>query len=170
MPTTKTIDDTDALVQTELSHRDRHGTEVDQGRIEELRHKGFRPEDAPRIERLERTLDLPAEKRELQRVWASARLRADPSLRKDVLAQLVHQVATDQATAYEALLRLKDLEVVAEDCDFARFVEPQHTGNRFVCYVEGVPEFVVEYRSPVWPDGDPTARVIDAEKASALPD
>ena len=169
MPTTQAQDEHPLPIQVEHESRNRTGTEPDQARIEELLHQGLRPKDARRIERLERELDLPEEQRELDRVRAAAVLRADPEMRRDVIAEIVRQALHDEITDYEALCRLQDLEIVPDECDFARYAE-RTTRDLFVCYRNGTPQVAFAYYRPAWPDGDPDASEIDASEASALPE
>lgn len=138
---------TKALVPAEIEEEDRNGEAADQARIEELLHRGLRPKDARRIERLERTLNLPEEEAELNRVWVAAKLRAEPKTRKKVVGEIVRCVADGEVNAYAALCRLQELEVVPERCGFARFVEG--AADYFICYDDGEP--VVSLKFSVLP-------------------
>jgi hypothetical protein len=98
-----------------------HATIDSENRVEELRHYGLRPEDAERVEAAERTLDLPEEQAELGRIRAAAVLHSSPKARKQTIAQIVHHAVCHEITAYEALCRLKDLEIAPDEpCPYSR--------------------------------------------------
>lgn len=130
------------LVPTEISteSQDRSGEAVNEGRIEELLRAGFRPKDARRIERLERTLDLPAEKDELDRVRAAAACRSDPDARREAMRQIAFAALDGEIVPYEALKRLHKLEIEEESLNFARVVDkastPGKTRKELVLYHE----------------------------------
>lgn len=162
--------DPKTLIPTEIeTHREgRNGETVDEARIEELRRMGLRPKDARRIERLERTLELPKEQDELDRVRAAAILRAEPETRKKVVGEIVRRVANEEVGAYDALCRLQELEVVGQECDFARFREGFN--DRFVCYSDGDPVTCFD----LMPRGLPTTHFVskerDVSKIPSLPE
>jgi len=168
MPTTTTTDATESLVPTSLNRSGRDGGDADSARVEELLRQGLRPKDARRIEELERTLDLPDEEEELNRVRAAAMLRANPSKRDDVVAAIIEECVAERVTEYDALCRLQALEIVPEGCGFARFINPAHGKSRFVCYEGTEPRAAFRYIPPRF-GNDSSATEIDAEKQSPLP-
>ena len=146
MPTTQAQDERPLPIEVDHESRSRAGAEPDQDRIKELLHQGLRPKDARRIERLERELDLPEEKRELDRVRAAAVLRSDLDMRKKVLGELAYRVHQGGMTAYEGLCRLQDLEVVGEECTFLRTFGISATRKvNLICYVDTEPRAAFKF-------------------------
>lgn len=107
----------------------RSGDAVGEERIEEIRRRGVRPEDAKRIERLERTLDLEEEFSELRRVWAASVLRANPEACREVFRSVMSELYGDLYLPYDALSRLHELELIDESLDFARISEKDLFGS-----------------------------------------
>jgi len=149
--------------------RDRSGDDANEARVDELRHAGLRPKDARRVERLERTLDLPDEQDELDRVRAAAVLRSDLDTRRKVVGEIIRQVAEEEITEYAALSRLQALEVVPDECGFARFVEGAQ--DLFICYADGEPRaaFHFQVKPRVTEAPDIIAKEKNAEDMSPLP-
>ena len=146
MSTTQAQDEHPLPIEVDHESRSRAGDEPDQARIEELLHQGLRPKDARRIERLERTLDLPEEQRELDRVRAAAVLRSDLDTRKMVLGELAYRIHEGELTAYEGLCRLQELEVVGDECTFLRTCGICTTTKvNLICYVDTEPQAVFKF-------------------------
>ena len=114
-------------------------------RTQELCRAGIRPDDARRIEEMERELDLPAQQEELDRIRAAALVRSDPSLRRRAIWRVVHETHQEWISAYEGLERLQAFEIVEDSLTFAR-VKAEAVVLHFVCYEDGVPEVLFSSR------------------------
>jgi len=174
MPATEAQDERPLPIEVDHESRSRAGDEPDQARIEELLHQGLRPKDARRIERLERTLDLPEEQRELDRVRAAAVLRSDLDTRKLVLGELAYRTHHGEMTAYEGLSRLQELEVVEEECTFLRTSTPGR-GKKvsLICYADAEPRAAFKFLPDYTQEKDSYRLVEEVEDLSdfdSLPD
>lgn len=169
MPASTEACQTTLPLTIDYESRDRSGADPNEARVEELRHAGLRPKDARRVERLERTLDLPDEQEELDRVRAAAVLRSDLKTRRKVLGEIVRRAADEEITTYEALSRLQSLEVVPAECDFARYVE--RVNDLFICYAGADPMAALRLntRGPLG-ETYPIAEEHDIEKLNTLPE
>ena len=145
MPTTQAQDEPPLPIEVDHESRDRDGDEPNQHRIEELRRQGLRSEDARRIERIERELNLPEEQTELDRVWAAALFRTDHKARREMIQRLILRVYNEEIMPYDALSRLHDLEIMDEELNYAKARENNWGEWELIFYEDGRAKKAIKY-------------------------
>jgi hypothetical protein len=162
----------DHLVPFEIDPqaKERWGEEPDPRRVEEIRRRGIRPDDARRIERVERAIDLDNDREyaELRRVWAAAVLQANPETSSEALRRVMVAVRAGDLLPYDALMTLRDLELVPDKLDFARADEATPLGTPKVVLVmyEGHEAAIAAEYNPK----SETARLINARLSNYYDD